>query len=177
MLLATVNLVALILPMAVVAVVGFVYLRARRRLRPDDAREIPQEPTFAERSLDEVERAFERLIAEGRIEVEKAPLEDRTRRAVPQAGPVLRRVLDEYRVIRLVESDLSLDLRRIEAPNDPIGGWRMRASDDAVDIRIGVGPSGEAVLDATWSPTQGGEIMRHSTILHFVVRAVAGDRI
>ena len=36
--------------------------------------------------------------------------------------------------------------------------------------------TGDMILDATWSPQSQHEVVLHSTILHFLVRAVAGDR-
>lgn len=178
MVLASVNLVALLLPLAVVAIVAVVYVRARRRVLHPDSRIVPVGPSFEERPLADVERSFERLVAEGLIEVERAPVDGRAAHAVPpNAGPSLRRLLKEHGSIRLVEADLRLDLRALQLCDDTIGGWRIGASDEAVDIRVGVGPTGDEVLDATWSPTRGGEVMRHSTIMHFIVRAAVGDRI
>jgi hypothetical protein len=74
-------------------------------------------------------------------------------------------------------------LHRGAIADDAIGGWRLAAEPEEIDIRLAPsdGPvanaDGEVVLDATWSPRASAEVARHSTILHFLVRAAVGDRI
>ena len=145
---------------------------------------------FDEAPILEVERAFELLVAAGRIRLEpparrlaasdgvagQAPLPD-------HVGPVYRRLLAQARAVELVEVQVSIELDACIVATDPIGGWKLAASPDEIDVRLapfeaGFGnETGDVVLDATWSPRGSGEIMVHSTILHFLVRSVVGDRL
>jgi hypothetical protein len=139
---------------------------------------------FDEPTLAEVERAFELLIAQGRIRLETGPSANAGSRPLPNhLGGVYRRLLAQARRVELVEVQVSIALDACAEADDPIGGWRLEASPEEIDIRIAApagavaNPDGDAILDATWSPRGSGEIVVHSTILHFLVRSVVGDRL
>lgn len=136
---------------------------------------------FDEPPLEAVERAFERLVADGRIRLAGSGV---TSADVlpPGAGPVLRALLARTRSVELTEVQIIIHLAELAPQPDVIGGRRFRAEPEEIDLRLasvdGAVPNitGDVVLDATWSPRGSGEIPWHSTILHFLVRAVAGDR-
>ncbi len=54
------------------------------------------------------------------------------------------------------------------SPNASLGA-SLGASDDWNNT------SGDVVLDTTWSPRSSHQVVRHSTILHFLVRSAVGD--
>jgi hypothetical protein len=127
---------------------------------------------FAERPLVDVERAFELLVARGAIVTERAvggPSE--------LGGPVFRRLRSSCHSVEFVELGLRFFLSEGEAMDDALGGWRIRCEPEELDVRIAGDGSGDVILDATWSPRGSGEIARHSTIVHFMVRALVGDRL
>jgi hypothetical protein len=139
---------------------------------------------FDEAPLAEVERAFEILVAQGRIRLVSEGAGRTDARALPEhVGSVYRRLLSQTRRVELVEVQVSIALDACVEASDPIGGWRLDAMPEEIDIRIApsagevANPSGDVILDATWSPRGSGEIMVHSTLLHFLVRSVAGDRL
>jgi hypothetical protein len=139
--------------------------------------------TFDERPLADVERAFDELLLRGIFAVEPATPESLVTAQVPaHAGPVFRALARRFRSVRLPEVDVTITLHRGEIAEDAIGGWRFRAEPEEIDIRLAPpsGPvaneSGDVVFDATWSPRASAEVARHSSILHFLVRAAVGDR-
>ncbi|MEY3025640.1 MAG: hypothetical protein RLZZ238_537 [Planctomycetota bacterium] len=162
------------------------WLRVRRRSALDEAGRGNgptdldlRTPTFDERPLPDVERTLEALIAKGVVEVEPATGEDRARARVPsEAGPVFRAFAGRYRSVRLVEAEVSIELHRGSIAEDAIGGWRFDADPSVIDIRLASrdgADTGDRIVDATWSPGNTREVAVHSTIVHFVVRAAAGD--
>ena len=139
--------------------------------------------TFDERQLADVERAFEDLLVRGIFAVEHATPESLVTAQVPAyAGPVFRALARRFRSVRLPEVDVTITLHRGEIAEDAIGGWRFAAEPEEIDIRLAPpsGPvaneSGDVIFDATWSPRASAEVARHSSILHFLVRAAVGDR-
>lgn len=145
---------------------------------PDDWK-----PTFDEPPLAEVLRSLETLIARGRVVVERATAEDLAKARVPaEAGAAFRSLARAYRRVTLVESEVAIELHDGEEADDALGGWRLRTDPDFLDIRIAphgalaaaAAGAGDIVVDASWSP-RGEEICMHSTLAHFVVRAVVGD--
>jgi hypothetical protein len=139
--------------------------------------------TFDERPLADVERAFDDLLVRGVFAVEPATPESLVTAQVPaHAGPVFRGLARRFRSVRLPEVDVTITLHRGEIAEDAIGGWRFAAEPEEIDIRLAPpsGPvaneSGDVIFDATWSPRASAEVARHSTILHFLVRAAVGDR-
>jgi hypothetical protein len=136
-------------------------------------------PTFDERPTGEVERMLERMLADGRLAATRATADDLARARVPaHAGPVFLRIARAHRTLRLVDAEVEIDLHDGEEATDAVGGWRLRADPDFLDIRLAPpanwNPSGDLVLDASWTP-RGDELCVHSTFAHFVARAVAGD--
>jgi len=127
---------------------------------------------FAERPLADVERAFELLVARGAIVAERAVGE-----TSDLGGPVFRRLQSSCLSVEFVELGLKFFLSECEAMDDALGGWRIRCEPEELDVRLARDGSGDVILDATWSPRGSGEIARHSTILHFMVRALVGDRL
>jgi hypothetical protein len=127
---------------------------------------------FAERTLADVERAFELLVARGAIVTERAAGEPGD-----FGGPVFRGLRSRYHAVEFVELGLRFFLSEGEAMDDALGGWRIRCEPEELDVRLAGDGSGDVILDATWSPRGSGEIARHSTILHFMVRALVGDRL
>lgn len=139
--------------------------------------------TFDERPLADVERAFDELLLRGIFAVEPATPESLVTAQVPaHAGPVFRALARRFRSVRLREVDVTITLHRGEIAEDAIGGWRFTAEPEEIDIRLAPpsGPvaneSGDVIFDATWSPRASAEVARHSSILHFLVRAAVGDR-
>ena len=161
---------------------------ARKYTRPvdPDERAISYE-SFPERPLDEAETTLERLIACGQIAADPADADDLARARVPaSAGEAFRRLARRYRSVSLVVADVRIELHRGEPVEDALGGWRLVADPPEVDIRLAV--AGEAadsdgtcvercdtVFDATLSPLSACDVVRHSTIVHFLVRAAVGD--
>lgn len=140
--------------------------------------------TFDEPTLAEVERAFEILLARGSIVGERSTTESLAAARVPEhAGPVFRALAKRFITLHLPEVDVRISLHRGVAPDDAIGGWRLAADPEEIDIRLAPpagqvsNPDGEMILDATWSPRASAEVAAHSTMLHFLVRAVCGDRL
>ncbi|MFM1868715.1 MAG: hypothetical protein RL591_2123 [Planctomycetota bacterium] len=139
--------------------------------------------SFDERPLADVERAFDELVLRGILAVEPATPESLVTAQVPaHAGPVFRALARRYRSVRLPEVDVVITLHRGVIADDAIGGWRFAAEPEEIDIRLAppTGPvaneSGDVIFDATWSPRASAEVARHSSILHFLVRAAVGDR-
>lgn len=140
--------------------------------------------SFDERPLSIVERAFEDLLVRGILIGEPSSAESLATGQIPEhTGPIFRALARRFRSIRLAEVDVTIVLHRGAIADDAIGGWRLAAEPEEIDIRLAPsdGPvanaGGEVVLDATWSPRASAEVARHSTILHFLVRAAVGDRI
>jgi hypothetical protein len=156
------------------------------RFEPQNAEPASTEVHFAsfdERPVADVERAFDDLLIRGIFSVEPATPESLVTAQVPaHAGPVFRALARRFRSVRLPEVDVTITLHRGEIAEDAIGGWRFRAEPEEIDIRLAPpsGPvaneSGDVVFDATWSPRASAEVARHSSILHFLVRAAVGDR-
>lgn len=139
--------------------------------------------SFDERPLAEVERAFDELLLRGIFAVEPATPESLVTAQVPaHAGPVFRALARRFRSVRLPEVDVTITLHRGEIAEDAIGGWRFAAEPEEIDIRLAppagavANESGDVIFDATWSPRASAEVARHSSILHFLVRAAVGDR-
>lgn len=190
------TLLSVALVIAVVAAVAALLatrlrLAAKRGATRDAAEAVPEQlyfTRFDEAPIAEVERAFERLVADGRIRIE-SPVQRSAAVGVEgvdgpipaHVGPIYRRLFARARMVELVEAQVAIELDRCMAAADPIGGWRLAASPEEIDLRLaprsGVqdNDSGDVVLDATWSPRGSGEIVVHSTILHFLVRSVVGD--
>ena len=140
-------------------------------------------PTYDERPLEDCERTLEALIARGTLVAEPATAEDRARARIPaHSGPVFRRLAGWYRSIRLAEVDVTVELHDGAVADDALGGWRLAASPEEIDVRLAAqgdappNPTGDLVLDATWSPRSDEEVVVHSSIVHFIVRAAVGDR-
>lgn len=136
------------------------------------------EPTFPERELAVVERAFERLLASGDIAAEPATADDLRIASLPVDAPEYLRLARRFRAIRLVLAEITFDLHRgrpIEGDDGP-GVWSIASDSPELDIRLGHADRPDAVLDLTWSPKAEAEVIFHSTILHFIVRSAAGDR-
>lgn len=149
-----------------------------------DAAGAPQFIRFDEASLDRIERAFERLVAQGILTVEPTTEEALVLARVPaHVGPVFRTLARRYRSIGFPEVGVRIVLHDGEVADDALGGWRLRADPEELDIRLPP-PGGwsdasgtDVIVDATWSPQSGSEVAQHSTMLHFIVRAAVGDRI
>jgi hypothetical protein len=123
--------------------------------------------------------------------IEDATAEDRARARIPaHAGPVFRTLAGRYRAIELSEVGVKFVLHDGAVADDSLGGWRIRAEPDEVDVRLAPQSgldihtlhasadksTGDVILDATWSPRTSIAVARHSTFLHFIVRAALGDR-
>lgn len=144
----------------------------------------PQFIRFDEATLDRVEQTFERLVAQGVLTAERTTEEALVLARVPaHAGPVFRSLAQRYRSVGLPEVGVCIMLHDGEIADDALGGWRLRAEPEELDIRISPSagwpdaPGGDVIVDATWSPRSGSEVAQHSTILHFLVRAAVGDRL
>lgn len=149
-----------------------------------DASDAPQFIRFDEAPLDLVEQAFERLVAQGVLSVERTTEEALVLARVPaHVGPVFRTLARRYRSIEFPEVGVRIVLHDGEIADDVLGGWRLRAEPEELDIRLPPpggwpdAPGGDVIIDATWSPQSGSEVAQHSTMLHFIVRAAVGDRI
>lgn len=135
---------------------------------------------FPERPLAEAEAALERLMARGEIAVEPATADDLARARVPaSAGPVFLSLARRFRSLTLVLAEVRVELHDGAIADDPLGGWRLRTEPPEIDLRLGMPAEDErlsdTVYDATWSPRGSGAVVRHSTVVHFLVRAAAGD--
>ncbi|MFM7260619.1 MAG: hypothetical protein ACKO3W_08450 [bacterium] len=146
--------------------------------------EFPVFIRFDEPALDRVEQAFVRLVASGVLVCELATEESRVLARIPaHAGPVFRSLARRYRSIAFPEVGVRVVLHDGDVGDDALGGWRLRAEPDELDIRLPPpegwpgSRSGDEIVDATWSPHDGSEAAQHSTILHFIVRAAVGNRI
>lgn len=137
------------------------------------------DPTFSERPLAEIEQTFEDLLVRGVLRGE--PSVDRGAGLPEGCGPVMRAVAQRFRSVTLTEVEIEVSFGSGGLAEDELGGWRLIASPEEIDVRImpgwsvGRGAEGDAVMDATWSP-RGDDVAVHSTILHFLVRAAVGDR-
>ena len=137
----------------------------------------PFEPSFPERDLAVVEQAFERLLVRGDLAAEPATAEDLRTAALPANAAQFLRIARRFRTIRLVIAEITFHLHRgapIEG-DDRLGAWSIATDSPELDIRLGHADRPDAVMDLTWSPKSGAEVVVHSTFLHFIVRAAAGD--
>jgi hypothetical protein len=183
-----------ILPVVLLVIVAAIWFVLRNFRRKDQSNERAAGPlakenqvhtaTFDEPPIEDVRRAFEILLARGSIVGERASVESLASARVPDhAGPIFRSLAKQFAALRLPEVDVTILLHDGTAPDDAIGGWRLAAEPSEIDIRLAPptgqisNPDGEVILDATWSPRASAEVAAHSTILHFVVRAVCGDRL
>ena len=136
--------------------------------------------SYPERPLAEVERLLEELIARGEIVAERATAEDLARAQVPaSAGAAFMSLARRFRSITLAAAEVRIDLHRGEVADDELGGWRLGVDPAEIDLRLALPPAGEPTTDlfydATWSPRGSGGVVRHSTAVHFIVRAAVGD--
>jgi hypothetical protein len=137
------------------------------------------EPTYPERSLEAVQAAFAQLVQDGRIRV--TPAEGASGEVPAWWGPVARDLAGRFTQITLVEVEIEFSLSRWASCDDELGGWRIDAQPEELDVRliegaaVGAGAPGDAVFDATWTP-RGDEVALHSTLLHFLVRSTVGNR-
>ncbi len=145
---------------------------------------VPSLATFDEAPILDIERALERLIADGTLVVEVASTDDLARARIPEhAGPQFRALARRFRTIRLREVDVAFHLHDGSIADDALGGWRLRAEPAEIDVRLASAhgsidnSSGDVIVDATWSPRATHEVAQHSTIVHFIVRAAVGDRV
>lgn len=144
--------------------------------------------TFPERTLREAEDALERLLASGEIGGEHATHDDLARARVPaSAGPAFLALARRFRSLTLTMAEVRIDLHAGAAIDDPLGGWRLGADPAEIDLRLAVPheaqDDGDAavarsdvVYDASFRHSGSEPIVLHSTIVHFLVRAAAGDR-
>jgi hypothetical protein len=135
---------------------------------------------FPERPLAEAERALERLLASGEVVGEAAAAEHlRAARVPASAGPAFLSLARRFRSVRLSFADVRIDLHAGGPVDDALGGWRLATDPPEIDLRLaaptGATQADDTVYDATWSPHGSGAVVRHSTIVHFLVRAAAGD--
>jgi hypothetical protein len=183
-----------VVSLLVILVAATWFLRAwRRRVAANSggAEGEAEFATFDERPIEDVERTFAEVVAKGMIRTEAATAEDRARARIPaHAGPVFRTLAGRYRAIELSEVGVKFVLHDGAVADDSLGGWRIRAEPDEVDVRLAPQSgldihtlhasadksTGDVILDATWSPRTSIAVARHSTFLHFIVRAALGDR-
>lgn len=176
--------VAAAIALAAGILVVLVAIRARRTPKAPPLPPVTDgSPSYREQPLESCERTLETLIARGTLVVEPATAEDRARAQIPaHSGPVFRRLAGRYRSVRLAEVDITVQLHGGAVADDALGGWRLAASPDEIDVRLAPqgdalpNPTGDLILDATWSPRSSHEVAVHSTIVHFLVRAAVGDR-
>jgi hypothetical protein len=134
--------------------------------------------TFDEAPLPDVERAFERLLASGRIVSTPTLQEDLARAQVPaETGPIFRRVARAHKKLLLREVDVCVFLHEGAVASDALGGWRLRTEPPELDIRLCACEQPDWIVDAT--PLRGSSEERaiHSSIVHLLVRAVLGNRL
>lgn len=167
---------------AVAMTLGLLWGFKRKRSSTPALPSIPNEPTFSERPIADIERMFETLLARGRIIGTRAAAEDRARARLPaHAGPVFRKLAGTYQSLRLVDADVTINLHAGSIMEDALGGWRLDAIPDEIDIRLAPqgaevsNASGDVVFDAMRGTRSTREIVLHSTLLHCIVRAVVGD--
>lgn len=150
-----------------------------RQARDWQLRGVHLEPTYPERSLEAVQAAFAQLVEDGRIRV--TPAEAAAGELPAWLGPVVRDLAARFGQITLVEAEIDFSLTRWTSCDDELGGWRIDAQPEELDVRlvegvaVGTGAPGDAVFDATWTP-RGDEVALHSTLLHFLVRSTLGNR-
>ncbi|MEY3144311.1 MAG: hypothetical protein RLY21_2804 [Planctomycetota bacterium] len=135
---------------------------------------------FPERPLEDAERALERLIAQGKVVPERATIDQLKEARVPaSAGTAFLALARRYRAVTLAVAEVRIELHDGSIAIDALGGWRLRTEPPEIDLRLAAPAGGEAstdiVHDATWSPRGSGAVVRHSTMVHFLVRAAAGD--
>ena len=146
----------------------------------DDADADARFEIFPERPLAETERILESLLARGVISGDAATADDLRHARVPSsAGPAFLGLARRFRAITLVTAEVRIDLHDGTVATDALGGWRLAVSPEEVDLRLG-SPDGsdtrcDTVYDATISPHGSGDIVRHSSLVHFLVRAAVGD--
>ena len=189
MLLAESNIVTVLLPslLGAAAALGFVAWRRKRAKKQGSLADTHAVARFDERALEDVERSFEQLVADGTLKVERASAEDRAKARIPaHAGAVFRTLAGQYRVIELGQVGVAFFLHEGSIADDDIGGWRLRVEPFEIDVRLAPqggthvdaidNASGDVILDTTWSPKATHEVVRHSTLLHFLVRSALGDK-
>ena len=160
---------------------------------------VPQ-PTFDEPDLVAVQRVFDRLLASGEIVAEPNSAEECA--GGPTLGSAARefhRLSRRYSSVRLVLAEITFHLHRCE-PVEPraepplgtrgLGDWRLGSDAPELDVRIGHPEAPDMVFDHTWSPKSSrspmaidgissspgvDDVVVHSTLLHFIVRAAAGN--
>lgn len=138
---------------------------------------------FPERPLAETEAILERLIAAGAIRGEPATADDlRAARIPASAGPAFRALARRFRSVTLALAEVRIELHAGAPVDDALGGWRFTSDPPDVDVRLHVpddarteARASDVILDATWSPRSAADVVRHSTIAHFLVRAAIGD--
>lgn len=135
------------------------------------------EPTFAERDLVAVERAFERLLAEGMLAAVPATADGIRNASLPAGAEQFRRLAARFKSVTLVVAEITFHLDRCGAieGDHGLGAWSVGTDSPELDIRIGHAQDPDMVFDLTWSPKSGDQVIVHSTFLHFIVRAAAGD--
>lgn len=190
MLIAAFNIVTVLLPslfVAAAAALVFVAWRSKRAKTEGARSQSDAVARFDERALEDVERSFEKLVADGTLKVERASAEDRAKARIPaHAGAVFRTLAGQYRVIELGQVGVAFFLHEGSIADDDIGGWRLRVEPFEIDVRLAPqggthvdaidNASGDVILDTTWSPKATHEVVRHSTLLHFLVRSALGDK-
>lgn len=189
MLLAESNIVTVLLPslLGAAAALVFVAWRRKRAKTQGSLADTHAVARFDERALEDVERSFEQLVADGTLKVERASAEDRAKARIPaHAGAVFRTLAGQYRVIELGQVGVAFFLHEGSIADDDIGGWRLRVEPFEIDVRLAPqggahvdaidNASGDVILDTTWSPKATHEVVRHSTLLHFLVRSALGDK-
>jgi hypothetical protein len=137
----------------------------------------PIAPTFAERPLEDTQRTFEALIAKGLVIATRTTADDLARARLPaHTGPTFAALARAYRTLRLRDSDVTFQLHDGAPADDALGGWRLCAEPEEVDVRIATRGvvSDDVVVDATWSPRHD-DVAVHSTFVHFIVRSTVGD--
>jgi len=133
--------------------------------------------TFDEAPLIDAERAFERLLARGAIRSIPATIEDLRRARVPQdAGESFLRVARVHRELLLPEVEVRIMLHQGAAQQDLFGGWRLKTEPEEVDLRLAACGRPDWIIDATGALGEE-DLAVHSTFIHFIVRAVLGDRL
>jgi hypothetical protein len=136
--------------------------------------------SFPERPLEEAEAVLSRLISRGALLVETATPDDLRAARIPStAGGVFLALARRYRAVVLTEAELRIELHDGWPADDPLGGWRLVTEPDMIDLRLGL-PSDPAatcdtLYDATVWPDARCDAVRHSSVVHFLVRAIAGD--
>lgn len=133
------------------------------------------QPTFDEPDLLLVERAFERLVASGELRVVPASAEDIARAVLPDGASVFGQLARRFRSVRLELAEITFVLHDVVPIDGGIGRWKVETDSPELEIQIGTADAPDMVLDLTWSPRSGEDVVVHSTFLHFIVRAAVGD--